>query len=71
MNQPIEPPSVYQLRIVLREISPLIWRRLLVRSDPTLVHLHTMLQITFDWQVRQSAQPGSARSAQRLIRRRR
>jgi len=49
MNQPIEPPSVYQLRIVLREISPLIWRRLLVRSDTTLGHLHTMLQIAFDW----------------------
>ena len=49
MKQPIEPPSVYQLRIVLREISPLIWRRLLVRSDTTLAHLHTMLQIAFDW----------------------
>jgi len=49
MNQPIEPPSVYQLRIVLREISPLIWRRLLVCSDTTLAQLHTMLQITFDW----------------------
>src|SRR5713101_9033545 len=49
MNQPIELPSVYQLRIVLREISLLIWRRLLVRSDTTLAHLHTMLQIAFDW----------------------
>lgn len=49
MHQPIAPPSVYQLRIVLREISPLIWRRLLVRSDTPLAHLHTMLQIAFDW----------------------
>ena len=49
MHQPIALPSVYQLRIVLREISPLIWRRLLVRSDTTLGHLHTMLQIAFDW----------------------
>jgi len=49
MHQPIEPPSVYQLRIVLREISPLIWRRLLVCSDTTLAQLHTMLQIIFDW----------------------
>jgi hypothetical protein len=49
MHQPIEPPSVYQLRIVLRDISPLISRRLLVRSDTTLAHLHTMLQIAFDW----------------------
>ena len=29
-------PDIYQLRIVLRGISPLIWRRLLVRSDTTL-----------------------------------
>ena len=49
MHQPIELPSVYQLRIVLREISPLIWRRLLVCSDTPLAHLHTMLQIAFDW----------------------
>ena len=49
MGEPIEPPRIYQLRIVLREISPLIWRRLLVSSDTTLAHLHTMLQIAFDW----------------------
>ena len=49
MSQPPEPPSIYQLRIVLREISPLIWRRLLVCSDTTLAHLHTILQIVFDW----------------------
>jgi hypothetical protein len=28
-------PIVDQLRVVLRGISPLIWRRLLVRSDST------------------------------------
>ena len=49
MSQPPEPPSIYQLRIVLREISPLIWRRLLVCSDTTLAHLHTILQIVFTW----------------------
>jgi hypothetical protein len=49
MSQPPEPLSVYQLRIVLREISPLIWRRLLICSDTTLAHLHTILQIIFDW----------------------
>jgi hypothetical protein len=40
---------IYQLRIVLRDISPLIWRRLLVHSDTTLAHLHPMLQILFAW----------------------
>jgi hypothetical protein len=34
-------PVVYQLRVVLRSISPLIWRRLLVRSDSTIADLHT------------------------------
>jgi hypothetical protein len=37
---------VYQLRVVLRGISPLIRRRLRVRSDSTLADLHaTTLQI--------------------------
>jgi hypothetical protein len=49
MSQPSAPPSVYQLRVVLRGISPLIWRRLLVRSDTTLAHLHDILQIVFHW----------------------
>jgi Plasmid pRiA4b ORF-3-like protein len=42
-------PSIYQLRIVTRGISPLIWRRLLVRCDTTLAQLHYILQLIFDW----------------------
>ena len=38
-------PVVYQLRVVLRGISPLIGRRLLVRSDSTIAELHNTLQI--------------------------
>ena len=49
MSQPPELPSLYQLRITLRETSPLIWRRLLVCSDTTLAQLHAILQIVFDW----------------------
>ncbi len=49
MNQPSPAPSVYQLRIVLRGISPLIWRHLLVCSDTTLARLHDILQIVFGW----------------------
>jgi pRiA4b ORF-3-like protein len=41
--------SIYQLRVVLRGISPLIWRRVLVPSETTLAHLHTILQILFAW----------------------
>jgi hypothetical protein len=43
------PPYVYQFRVVVRGISPLIWRRLLVRSDMSLATLHTTLQIVFSW----------------------
>jgi len=40
-------PVVYQLRVVVRGISPLIWRRLLVRSDTTIADLHRTLQLAF------------------------
>ena len=40
---------VYQLRVVLRGISPLIWRRLLVRSDSTVADLHATLQTALGW----------------------
>src|ERR1700674_3802859 len=42
-------PSVYQLRVVLRGVSPLIWRRLLVRSDSTIADLHASLQLVLGW----------------------
>lgn len=40
---------VYQLRICLRKISPIIWRRLLVRSDSTIEDLHYTLQVAMGW----------------------
>jgi hypothetical protein len=42
-------PCVYQLRICLRKISPIIWRRLLVRDDSTIADLHYTLQIVMGW----------------------
>ncbi len=42
-------PSVYQLRVVLRGVSPLIWRRLLVPAATTVADLHAVLQIVFGW----------------------
>jgi hypothetical protein len=42
-------PQIYQLRVVLRGISPLIWRWLLVCSDNTVAQLHEVLQIAFGW----------------------
>ena len=42
-------PSVYQLRVVLRGVSPLVWRRLLVRSESTIADLHAVLQTSLGW----------------------
>ncbi len=41
--------KVYQLRVYLRQISPMIWRRLLVRSDSSIADLHYTLQIAMGW----------------------
>jgi hypothetical protein len=41
--------NIYQLRVVLLGISPIIWRRLLVRGDSTIADLHDILQISFGW----------------------
>lgn len=51
MPEPTTPtaPTVYQLRVVLREISPIIWRRLLIPADTTLAGLHDVLQVAFGW----------------------
>ena len=42
-------PAVYQLRIRLDRISPLIWRRLLVRDTTTIAELHAIIQLAFGW----------------------
>lgn len=39
----------YQLKIFLREISPMIWRRLLVSNEILLVDLHEIIQISMGW----------------------
>jgi hypothetical protein len=41
--------EIYQLHAWLRGISPLIWRRLLFRSDQTIADLHYALQLAFGW----------------------
>ena len=47
--QPAPLPSVYQLRVVVHGVSPLIWRRLLVPADTTIAGLHAVLQTAFGW----------------------
>ena len=41
--------SVYQLKITLRGIRPAIWRRVQVRGDSTLEHLHWVIQFAMGW----------------------
>ena len=45
----LAPLTVYRLRVVVRGVSPLIWRRLLVPADTTIAGLHAVLQIAFSW----------------------
>ena len=44
------PLVIYRLKVSLRHVSPMIWRRLLVRSDLTLFGLHRVIQIAFGWE---------------------
>jgi Plasmid pRiA4b ORF-3-like protein len=48
VSQP-QAGSVYQLRVVLARISPLIWRRLLVTDATSVAGLHAVLQTAFGW----------------------
>ena len=41
--------TVYQLRVVLADISPMVWRRLLVPAETTIASLHEILQTAFGW----------------------
>ena len=40
---------MYQLRVVLCGVSPLVWRRLLVVSTTSIAELHEILQSAFGW----------------------
>ena len=50
MSEPSESSlAIYQLRVVLCGVSPLVWRRLLVVNETSLGELHEILQNGFDW----------------------
>ena len=48
MNAPAIP-LVYQIKVILLGISPMIWRRFLVSGDSTIADLHYILQIVMGW----------------------
>jgi hypothetical protein len=41
--------ELYQIRVVLRDVSPLVWRRLLISSETSLAQLHEIVQMAFAW----------------------
>src|SRR5271167_3840075 len=41
--------AIYQLRVVLCGVSPLVWRRVLVVSTTSIAELHEILQNAFSW----------------------
>ena len=44
-----EEVQIYQFRIRIKGVSPMIWRRLLIRSDSSIADLHFCIQIAFGW----------------------
>jgi hypothetical protein len=42
--------ALYQLKLTLQDIQPLIWRRVQVWEDTTLAQLHDVLQVAMNWQ---------------------
>jgi hypothetical protein len=50
MSEPsVSSIAIYQLRVVLCGVSPLVWRRLLVVSTTSIAELHEILQSAFGW----------------------
>ena len=49
-RRPPEENGVMQLKVWLLEISPMIWRRLLVPSACTLHELHGVIQVAMGWE---------------------
>lgn len=43
-------PRVFQIKITLKGIKPPIWRRLLIRSDQTLMEFHYAIQCCMGWE---------------------
>jgi hypothetical protein len=41
--------EIYQLKITLKHIRPPIWRRIQVKGNTTLGHLHEIIQIAMGW----------------------
>ncbi len=45
----VQPEQVLQLKIVLKDIKPPVWRRVLVKDSITFERLHAAIQDSFGW----------------------
>ncbi len=50
LDKKTDSVKVYPLKVTLRDVTPLIWRRLLVRSDTTIAQMHAILQTVMGWE---------------------
>jgi len=41
--------QIYQFKLYLKDISPMIWRRFLIKNESTLKDLHYVIQILMGW----------------------
>ncbi|MDQ1289388.1 MAG: hypothetical protein QG622_2954 [Actinomycetota bacterium] len=42
--------SIHTLKVTLRHVRPVVWRRLEISSSTTLGEVHEILQVAFDWE---------------------
>jgi hypothetical protein len=48
-RKPATPVQGYQLKVILEDTKPVIWRRIVVRGDMKLGLLHAVLQVAMGW----------------------
>ena len=49
-SQTLDSPTAYQLKIILADSEPEIWRRVLVPFEMTLAQLHEVIQLAMGWE---------------------
>ena len=41
--------KIYQFKVRLKDVNPMIWRRFMIQSDKTLKDLHYVIQMLMGW----------------------
>jgi hypothetical protein len=47
---PVDTPTIYQVKVTLDGVRPVVWRRFQVSADTTLLSLHNILQVVMGWE---------------------